>query len=379
MKRFQTKYPGVFFREIDRVGGPGKERCYYIVFKRDGKLFEEKVGKQYADDMTPARAAIIRAERIENKRKSRKEIREEQKTVKWTINRLWEQYKAVNSGKALQHEDGKFKKYVESTIGNKEPGELVALDVDRIRLDLQRQGKHTQAARVLELVRRTINFGVKRNLIPPVPFKISVPRLNNQVTEDLSPDQLQKLLKALDEDEDILAANAMRLALFTGMRRGEIFKLRWDDIDTERGFIHIRDPKGGPDQTIPLNEAARQLLARHPRDDQNPYVFPGNKPATHVREMRTSIDRIRKRAGLPEGFRPLHGLRHVFASMLASSGQVDMYTLQKLLTHKSPLMTQRYAHLRDEGLRRASNLAGEIVRDVLSADDRKDEKGAAEP
>ena len=51
---------------------------------------------------------------------------------------------------------------------------------------------------------------------------------------------------------------------------------------------------------------------------------------------------------------PLHGLRHVFASTLASSGKVDMYTLQKLLTHKSPIMTQRYAHLRDDALKRAS-------------------------
>ena len=55
------------------------------------------------------------------------------------------------------------------------------------------------------------------------------------------------------------------------------------------------------------------------------------------------------------------GLRHVYASMLASSGKVDLYTLQKLLTHKSPVMTQRYAHLRDETLKKASNLAGEIV------------------
>jgi len=47
--------------------------------------------------------------------------------------------------------------------------------------------------------------------------------------------------------------------------------------------------------------------------------------------------------------------------MLASSGQVDMYTLQKLLTHKSPLMTQRYAHLRDEALKKAASLAGKIV------------------
>jgi hypothetical protein len=47
--------------------------------------------------------------------------------------------------------------------------------------------------------------------------------------------------------------------------------------------------------------------------------------------------------------------------MLASSGKVDLYTIQKLLTHKSPVMTQRYAHLRDEALRNASTLAGQII------------------
>ena len=64
---------------------------------------------------------------------------------------------------------------------------------------------------------------------------------------------------------------------------------------------------------------------------------------------------------MPDGFRPIHGLRHVYASMLASSGQVDMYTLQKLLTHKSPVMTQRYAHLRDDVLKRASEVASNII------------------
>jgi integrase len=52
--------------------------------------------------------------------------------------------------------------------------------------------------------------------------------------------------------------------------------------------------------------------------------------------------------------------------MLASSGKVDIYTLQRLLTHKSPQMTQRYAHLRDEALRRASDLASEIVKDAVN-------------
>jgi integrase len=53
--------------------------------------------------------------------------------------------------------------------------------------------------------------------------------------------------------------------------------------------------------------------------------------------------------------------------MLASSGKVDLYTLQKLLTHKSPAMTQRYAHLRDDALKGASNLVGEIINQMANS------------
>jgi integrase len=151
----------------------------------------------------------------------------------------------------------------------------------------------------------------------------------------------------------------MKLALFTGMRRGEMFKLKWRDIDFNRGFINIKDPKGGPDQKIPLNDAARELLKSHPRT-KSPYVFPGRGGRQRT-DIKHQVNRIKEEAGLPADFRALHGLRHVYASMLASSGEVGMYTLQKLLTHKDPKMTQRYAHLRDGALKRASNLAGDIV------------------
>jgi integrase len=60
--------------------------------------------------------------------------------------------------------------------------------------------------------------------------------------------------------------------------------------------------------------------------------------------------------------------------MLASSGKVDMYTLQKLLTHKSPVMTQRYAHLRDETLIRASALAGQLVNEIVQAKETETKK-----
>ena len=254
MRRFKTNYPGVFYREANRIGGPGMEKVYYVVFKKDGKVHEEKAGRQYMDNMTPAKASLYRGERIEGKRKSPKEIREKKKTKVWTINALWDAYKENHpDNKSLAIEDRKFKRDIKNSIGKKKPEDLSPFDVDRLRLKLQKAGKHTTAARVLELLRRTINFGIKRNLVPPSKFKIQVPRLNNQVTEDLTSQQLSKLLKILDADEDQLCANLMRLALYTGMRRGELFKLKWDDIDTDRGFIQIRDPKGGPDQKIPLN------------------------------------------------------------------------------------------------------------------------------
>jgi hypothetical protein len=62
-------------------------------------------------------------------------------------------------------------------------------------------------------------------------------------------------------------------------------------------------------------------------------------------------------------------LTDVDDTMLASSGQVDLYTLQKLLTHKSAEMTQRYAHLRDEALHRTSNLAGDIFAQAIASQD----------
>ena len=57
--------------------------------------------------------------------------------------------------------------------------------------------------------------------------------------------------------------------------------------------------------------------------------------------------------------------------MLASSGSVDLYTLQKLLTHKSPQMTQRYAHLRDAALQKASGLAGDLINRAVTEKDEK--------
>jgi integrase len=182
-------------------------------------------------------------------------------------------------------------------------------------------------------------------------------------TEDLNPEQLTALLEAIEQDPNIQAANFMKMALFTGMRRGELFRLKWQDVDFDRGFIHLRDPKGGQDQKIPLNAASRDLLTNHPRGG-SAYVFPGRHGRQRV-DITKQVNRIKNQAGLPKDFRALHGLRHFFASTLAFSG-VDLLTIQRLLTHRSPSMTMRYAHLRDEALNRASDLVGDLIGQAMN-------------
>ena len=98
MTRFKTKYPGVFYRMADRIGGTGQEKIFYIRFKRNKKIIEEKAGRQFADNMTPAKANNIRSDLIEGRRELRKEKREKEKQAaetaagKMTLSRLWKEY-----------------------------------------------------------------------------------------------------------------------------------------------------------------------------------------------------------------------------------------------------------------------------------------------
>ena len=374
-KRHKTDYAGVYFIWGTHRVSRKPEKIFYATYRKNGKLIDEKIGRS-SEDITPARASNRRALRMAGKEPTNVEAREAEKankraaTENWTIAKLWDKYCDIfSTNKALKNEKRKFDLYLRNDIGKKEPRELLPLDVDRLRVGIQKKGKKTTAARVLELLRRSINFGIKRGLVSPISFKIEIPKLNNQTTEDLNPEQLEKLLRVLAAHEDQTATNVMRLALFTGMRRSEILTLRWDKINFERGFISLKDPKGGPDQKIPLNDGAREILSNCPRWG-SPYVFPGRNGKKRV-DIKTSVRKIRDAAGLPKDFRPIHGLRHAFASMLASSGKVDMFQLQKLLTHKNAQTTQRYAHLRDEVLKNASEVATDIIGDAMNGKEEK--------
>lgn len=299
----------------------------------------------------------------------------------WTVARLWAEYQKANPNlKGMNVYRAIFNAHLSRSFGVKQPAEISAFDLDRLKLDEMKEKSPKTIANTLELLRRIINFGVRRGLCEGPRIIIQLPRVNNEKTEDLTEEELARLVAVLDthlQTQSSCAAGAamMKLVLYTGMRRGEIFRLKWADLDFHRNNILLREPKGGRDVVIPMSSYAQKLLEclkthgcdkpaeknkeTSTRSARSEYVFPG-RDGGQRRDVRKQVNTIKVEAGLPDDFRPLHGLRHVFASGLISSG-VEFQIVQRLLTHKGGTVTHRYAHIRDDALHAAAELAGSLV------------------
>ena len=359
--RNYSRHNGVYFVEL-----ANGDQTFFIRYKKGRKLIEERAGRR-SQGWTAAKANRLRTERIAGKtesnadQRSREIAEKELKNNRWTFSKIFDEYLASRPDlKGRANDVRRFNSYLEKDFAQKTPEEVTHFDIERLKRGLDKKNlKPATVRHALEVLRRLSNFATKHNLCPGISFVIEMPKVNNLMTEDLTPDEYIRLTKLLDEEEDIQASNLLRLALFTGMRRGELFKLKWKDINFIRKNISIKDPKSGIDEIIPLNEMALSVLNNHEKIESE-FVFPGlrgNQRKTTPRPLR----RIIKKAGL-KNFRPFQGLRHSYASILVSSGKVDLYTLQKLLTQKSPQMTQRYAHLSNQAMMEASNVISEITK-----------------
>jgi len=154
----------------------------------------------------------------------------------------------------------------------------------------------------------------------------------------LSKEEIQNLI-------DACAAHIspiVLMALNTGMRKGEILSLVWEQVDLKHGFILLIDTKNGERREIPINETLRYSLSSLPRHIASPYVFWQGDDGKRYMDVRRSFRSALKRAGIRD-FR-FHDLRHTFASHLVMAG-VDITTVKELLGHKTLTMTMRYAHL----------------------------------
>jgi integrase/ribosomal protein L40E len=284
-----------------------------------------------------------------------------------TLAEVWAKYLpwAKEHKKSWNNDLKYYQKHLAPRFGSKALDSITPLDIEKMKLELKKglnkRGKPYAPATIkhqLVLLRRLYNLAHKWGVYAgKSPLEsVSLPKIDNQITEFLRDEELVRLLDTLEKWPIRESARFIKFALLTGLRRGELFKLTWDDVDFERGLIRLRDPKGGKTENLPVSNEAQEILRT--LEAVSTYVFPGKDG-----KQRTNFNgpwrRIREAAGLPLNFR-FHGLRHHFASTLVSNG-VDLLVVQKLLTHKDAKTTQRYAHLSPGALKEAAVRSGELL------------------
>ena len=111
----------------------------------------------------------------------------------------------------------------------------------------------------LSVLSKIFSMAVDAELIDANPcFRVKKLKLNNQRMRVLSSEEEAKLLSALEESP--LTKDIVLVALHTGMRRGEIFNLKWFDLDFDRRMIQVRESKSGRKRLVPINETIMPLL-----------------------------------------------------------------------------------------------------------------------
>lgn len=149
--------------------------------------------------------------------------------------------------------------------------------------------------------------------------------------------------------------------MLTGCRLREILHLRWADGDFERGMLLLPDSKTGR-KTMVLGAAAVEVLSKLPR--LGSHVFPGATGDAPRNDLKRPWSLITRRAGL-RGLR-VHDLRHSYASIAAGVG-LGLPIIGKLLGHTQASTTQRYAHLADDPVRRASEMISTAIAGAIGA------------
>ncbi len=194
---------------------------------------------------------------------------------------------------------------------------------------------------------------------------------NNTIERYLSLDELKRLLAAMDAvgdeaEQNRTAVNVLKFLLLTGTRREEALKARWSEINLKKRTWHLPDTKNGKPRTVSLSKEAHDLLSGIDPVDGCEYVFVNPETNKRLDNPWKAFNRLKAKAGI-ENFR-IHDLRHSYASF-AVNNNVDLFQVSKLLGHRSIKSTQRYAHLADETLRKATDVVGSYVKDAKTTID----------
>ena len=247
-----------------------------------------------------------------------------------------------------------LKRHIYPAIGNLELSAITTEDIQQFltdRKDLAKNTLHT----MLVLISEVLDAAVEDKLIernPAASKRVFIPTEKKSERTALTREQLLETIRKIGSLDNPSQKRFISLALFTGMRRGEVLGLRWEDIDVEEGMISVsravsyttNQPILSTPKTkngirkIPLDPQLLQLL--QPLESAG-FIIGGETPLTKTVFVRM-FNQIREKIDL-HGATP-HVFRHSYLSMLNQAG-VDPKTIQAIGGHGNIMMTfNRYVH-----------------------------------
>jgi len=323
---------------------PAGSGIWWVRFRdKKGKLYRKKIGpKSLAKKAyTTFRAQIIAGTFIPEKRRD--------VLLRDYLRTFMRKHVEGQLRNAMHY--AQYARRWKAALGEKTLQGIVPDDIAEYAAERRQHIGPATVNRELAFLRRVFNAAMASRLVDSNPVLSrrkggAFTKENNQRVRQLSLEEEAALAREIPDPVDWAK---VVVALHTGLRRGEQFRLRWSEhVDFTTGIITVADSKSGEPRHVPMNDTVRAVLRALPSRLKSPWVFPSETGATPL-DAQNFVNRVflpaLRRAKI-DNFH-WHDLRHTFASRLVMAG-VDLRTVQELLGHKTLAMTLRYAHLLPE-------------------------------
>lgn len=283
-----------------------------------------------------------------------------------TVETVIEDYLKTATTKKSYREDARFGAWWKAWFQDQRLNAITPQRIEEAKQHLLKRGlAHGTINRYRAWLRHVLNVAIRDGRLTANPTaKVKELRESKGRTRFLSVEEEAKLVEALGPVYGPYA----RLAILTGLRQAEQFRLEWSHVDLERGLLTLPITKAGDCQYLPLNEEAKAIFRSLDSWQSSRWVFPSKTSAQHLDPC--NFMRLYRAAVLDAGIEWVswHDLRHTFASRLAMQG-VPLTTIAALLRHSTTSLVRRYAHLSPAYLKGAIEEVSSFGRVVPNPDE----------
>ena len=202
--------------------------------------------------------------------------------------------------------------------------------------------KDSTINRHLTTISKMFSLCINQDLIKKNPCKLAGKyRETNYKIRYLTPEEEDRLFKAIIMPEEEYLRDIISVDLQTGMRKGELLPLTKSQIDFRQGYIDILKSKSGKERKIPISKKLDKLLRTLYAKSDSEYIFPNPATGLPYVDIKKSFNSLLKRANI-ENFR-FHDLRHTVATRMIEKG-IPVPVVREILGHAKIETTMRYVH-----------------------------------